>query len=806
MKTAKVMNITLHRLLFSAIVALGAGASYAQRDTINITDWQFSRSTLTPAKATAGEGEWKAVRLPHDFQVEQPWVAPGKDEKADNSDAAANVKSILSARGFKAMGTGWYRRTFTPDDSWKGRRLDLEFGGIMLVGDVYLNGKRVGGTEYGYVPFGIDISGDVKYGQENTIVVMADTRKPNNSRWYTGAGLYRDVKLIVTPKAIFFDRHPLYITTTGNNTVHVRATIANYGKDNNGKVTVRIADAQGNTVAESTTGIKYQRRKKVNEYQLKDIPLPNAHLWDTESPYLYSMTVTVEDGKGNVIDRADEQFGVRTIEFGPQFGFKLNGKKVLLKGIANHHTLGALGAAAYPRAIEKRIQMLKSFGYNHIRCSHNPYSDDLYRLADKYGMLVIDEAYDKWTTQYGGGRESWTKHWQYDVPEWVQRDRNHPSVILWSLGNELQQEANLPFGDWGVTPYRLLKTLVHRYDSTRLTTVAMHPRFRNWETDSLPCDLAMITDIQAYNYRYMYFPGDGRRFPWMTFYQSEANLSMMGPNFFEMNLDKVVGLAYWGMIDYVGESMGWPRKGWHNGVFDISLQPKPKAWLVKSMFSDEPTVHIGVVDGRQKDEEWNGVKFGSDDMSDHWNRTAGKSYTVYTYTNCDEVELLLNGKSLGKKQNTADAKTRDQIRWDKVPYEAGTLEAVARKGGKVVARHAIRTAGEPKKLVLTPDKPSWQADGIDLMHVRVTAVDKNGVVCPQVSDKLTFAVDGDAEIVAVDNGDITSDEPFVATSRSLFHGSALVILRAGTKGGKVTLTATDGKKKAVAKLSLTPAR
>lgn len=786
------------------LMTVGQLAS-AQRDTLNVVDWQFSRSQLTPSSATGGDGSWKSVRLPHDFLVEQPWVAPDKSERADNSDAAANVKSRLSARGFKEMGIGWYRYAFTPDNSWKGKRVSLEFGGVMLVGDVYLNGERVGGTEYGYVSFGVDMSDRLKYGQENVLVVKADTRNPNNSRWYTGAGLYRDVKFVVTPKSIYFDRHPLYITTSDNNTVHVRATIANHGKDNTGKVTVKIYDGNGNVVAESDNVLKYQRRKKSNEYQLKDISLPNAHLWNLDTPYLYNMVVTVADTQGNVIDRVSENFGVRTIEFGPSFGFKLNGKKVLLKGIANHHTLGALGAAAYPRAIEKRIQMLKSFGFNHIRCAHNPYSDDLYKLADKYGMLVIDEAYDKWTTQYAGGRESWLNHWQYDVSEWVQRNRNHPSVILWSLGNELQQEANLPYGDWGVTPYRLLKTLVQRYDSTRLTTVAMHPRFRNWETDSLPCDLAMVTDIQAYNYRYMYFPGDGKRFPWMTFYQSEANLSMMGPNYFEMDLDKVVGLAYWGMIDYVGESMGWPRKGWHNGVFDVSLQPKPKAWLVKSMFCDEPVVHIGVVDGKDKEEEWNGVKFGSDNMSDHWNRTVGKSYRIYTYTNCDEVELFLNGKSLGVKKNAKDdPKARNQIRWDNVPYETGSLKAVGRNTSAGLSKsevsHVIRTAGEPRKLVLTADKQAWKADGIDLMHVRVVAVDKNGVRCPQASDKLTFTVEGDAELVAVDNGDITSDEPFVCNKRSLYRGSALAILRAGNAGGKVRLTVTDGKRKATLKL------
>lgn len=785
----------LNILLLALLLLTDTAKASAQRDTINIIDWQFSRSELTPEEATAGRGEWKAVRLPHDFQVEQPWIAPDSSEKADNSDAAANVKSRLSARGFKEMGIGWYRRTLTPDPSWRQRRVMLEFGGIMLVGDVYLNGSRIGGSEYGYVPFGIDISKDLKYGQENVIVVKADTRNANNSRWYTGGGLFRNVSLMITPREIFFDRHPLFVTTSHNDTVHVTATIANYGKTKDGIVTARVLDANGKVVVVSKNDLKYFRRKKINEYKLNDIPLPNAHLWDTDTPYLYTMQVEIADTAGNIIDRASDRFGVRTIEFGPEFGFKLNGKKVILKGIANHHTLGALGAAAYPRAIEKRIQLLKSFGFNHIRCSHNPYSDDLYRLADKYGMLVVDEAYDKWLTQYAGGREPWINHWQYDIPEWVQRDRNHPSVILWSLGNELQTYPTLPFGDWGVTPYRLLRTLVKRYDPTRLTTVAMHPRGRNWETDSLPCDLAMITDIQAYNYRYMYFPGDGRRFPWMTFYQSEANLAMMGPNYFGMDLRKVIGLAYWGMIDYVGESFGWPEKGWRNGVFDMSLQPKPRAWLVKSMFTNEPTVHIGVVEGKDKTEEWNGVKVGSDDMTDHWNRTPGRYYTVYTFTNCDEVELRQNGKSLGIKHNTTDPSTRDQIRWNSIQYQPGTLEAIARIGGKVVARHSISTAGEPSRLILTPDKKYLTADGMDLMHVRVMAVDKKGIRCPQASAPLTFTVNGDAELIAVDNGDISSNEPFTGNRRSLYRGSALAILRAGTKGGKVSLTVTDGAHK-----------
>ncbi|BCS85058.1 beta-galactosidase [Prevotella herbatica] len=761
--------------------------AFAQRDTITIDSWQFSRSSLNAVDATQQHGTWKNVIIPHDFQIEQPWVAPSKEEHADNSDQAANVKSRLSARGFKEMGIGWYRKSFTPGKDWKGKRAMLEFGGIMLVGDVYLNGERIGGTEYGYIGFGIDITDKIKYGSENILVVKADTRKENNSRWYTGGGLFRTVKLILTDKQLYFSRHPLYITTKDNNTVNIKAEIFRFNKQKNGNVKVRILDAKGNLVAEKDNDVRFSQHSRDAEYKLEPIHISNANLWDIDSPYLYMAEVSVYDENGKITDKVTEQFGIRTIEFSPAFGFKLNGKKVMLKGIANHNSLGALGSAAYPRAIEKRIKLLKEFGFNHIRCSHNPYSEELYQLCDKYGILVVDEVYDKWLTQYSGGRESWSNHWQYDIPEWIERDRNHPSVILWSLGNELQTYPDLPFNDWGVTPYRLLKTLLNRYDSTRLTTVAMHPRGRNWETDSLPCDLAMITDIQAYNYRYMYFPGDGRRFPNMIFYQSEANMPMMGPNYYEMNLDKVVGLAYWGMIDYLGESLGWPKKGWDNGVFDISLEPKPQAYFLKSIFSDKPVVHIGIADSKDDAEMWNGVKFDGDRISDHWNRKPGNKYTVYTYTNADEVELYLNGRSLGIKKNSFDPKTRNKIKWTDVEYQKGTLEAVARTNGKIVARHKIETAGKPKELQLIPDVENWKADGNDLMHVRILAVDHKGLRSPMANSKLMFDVSSDADIIGVCNGDISSEELTVGNSRRLYNGSAMVILRSGKKSGKVKL-------------------
>ena len=755
----------------------------AQRSVENMNfQWQFAYDSLfTNAKT---------IDVPHDFQIEQPWVAPSADEKADNTDVAANIKSRLSARGFKEMGTGWYRKTITHTPTSNTRYL-LDFEGIMLTGDVYLNGQHIGGTDYGYVGFEIDVTNLLRKG-ENILVVKASTQNEKASRWYTGGGLFRNVSLVSTPADIYFERHPLYITTRDNRYVTVSADYTNRTRMKQTRMKVSIYDAEGNLVAETTAQRGRNPQSRTVNIKAQELEIANPKLWDLDTPYLYTCVAQLLKEDGSVADEYSEHFGIRTIEYGPDFGFKLNGKKVLLKGYANHHTLGALGAAAYPRAIEKRLLLMKQFGMNHIRTSHNPYSRQFIELCDKNGILVVDELYDKWTRQHTGSRVPFMNHFASDITEWVTRDRNSPSVVLWSLGNELQQDPNQPFNDFGVTCYKMMKTVLQRYDSTRLVTVAMHPRYRNWETDSLPCDLAMQTDIQAYNYRYMYFPGDGRRFPWMTFYQSEASTAAMGPNWFEMNLDKVIGLAYWGAIDYLGESQGWPAKGWAQGVFDISLNPKPKAYFMKSFFNDEPLVRLSVMEDKNAGVEWNGIITGTDRQSELWNRPEGSKANLVIYTNCDEVELLLNGKSLGRRENPKDAKSRNKITWNGIDYKKGKIEAVGYRQGKAVARHALETTGKAVKIVAEADNSQWQADGQDLQHIRLRAVDSKGRTVLTCQDELTFTVDGDARLVAVTNGDINSHELNATNHRQLWQGQAMVILRAGSAPSKITLT-TDSK-------------
>jgi len=777
--------------LILSLMSFAALTASAQRTTECLNfGWEFRLNN---------EGEWRTVNVPHDFQIEQPWVEPSPDERPDNTDVAANIKSRLSSRGFKEMGKGYYRYHLTPAAELKGKRLLLQFDGIMYTADVCLNGERIGGTNYGYVGFEIDVTDKLKTGQDNLIEVVADTREPGNSRWYTGGGLIRSVSLVSTPKDRYFGRHPLYITTRDNKLVSISAEFTNRTKDKATRIAIQILDPNGQEVYSNKANIARHRGTRHQEEPVAtDIEIANPKIWDIDTPYLYSVKAQLLAEDGTVADEACEQFGIRTVEMGPEFGLKLNGRKVLLKGYANHHTLGALGAANYPKAIEKRIRLMKQFGMNHIRTSHNPYSREFIQLCDKMGILVVDELYDKWTRQHTGGKVPFEELWQYDVPEWVKRDRNSPSVILWSLGNELQQDPNQPFNDFGVTIYKMMKTLVNRYDSTRLVTVAMHPRYRNWQTDSLPHDLAMITDVQAYNYRYMYFPGDGRRFPWMKFYQSEASISAMGPNFFEMNLDKVIGLAYWGAIDYLGESQGWPAKGWAQGVFDISLEPKPKAYFMRSFFKpEEPIVHIAVIDSKN-DVMWNGVQTGNDGLSDHWNREPGKEISLYTFTNADEVELRLNGKSLGRKSNPKnDPKHRNQIKWDGIKYADGKLLAIAYINGKDVAHHQIETAGKATKLSVLAEDTSWKADGTDLMHVRIEAIDSKGRRVPMAQDELKFSVEGDAQIVAVTNGDINSEELNATNHRRLYNGSAMVILRAGKTPSKITLKTSSAAFKTI---------
>ncbi len=744
------------------------------------------------------DSQWRTLDLPHDFQFEQPW-----DEECGG------------ARGFKPMCDGWYRKTFRAEEWWKGKEVVLDFGGIMYYSDVYVNGEPVASQEYGFCGFEVDISKFLNYGGDNVVAVYANTGKTNACRWYTGGGIFRDVWLkLQNPTHI--GRHGIFVTTpsVSDGEAEVEVQVDVYGfKRHNTLVRATVWDAEGYALAQTQDTMNQLTKHTHDELKLPVMTLTAPKLWDLDTPYLYTVDVEVF-ADSMLVDRQQETFGVRTLEWGTDFGFKLNGHKVFLKGIANHNDMGALGVAAFDKGVERQLRMMKAFGYNSIRCSHNPYSESLTRLCDKLGLLVVDELIDKWSDdEYWGGRVPFMQLWPELIEEWVTRDRNCPSVVLWSLGNELQTRdswSGYKTNDWGITTYNIFNQMVKRYDSTRLTTVAQFParaggirEEKEFKTYFAPPELGVATEVSSFNYQWDCYPHYFEYAPDMILFQSEAVTNQMQAPFYGMDRKRTVGLAYWGAIEYWGESNGWPKKGWNYSFFSHTLQPYPQAYLIKGAFEpDEPLVRIGIKTSEES-QDWNDVNVGQKTYTSFWNCKEGSNVDVTTFTNADEVELLVNGESLGRQRNdTTDVFKRGIITWDAVPYgKGGTLTAVAYNDGNEVARHQVETAGKAVALKMEAETPdSWRADGMDLQYINIYAVDSKGRQVPSFGEPMTVAVDGAATFYAMDNADHYTDDLFFdVTTKNMRQGYMQVILRSERdKPGKVTLTvSTPSLKKSI---------
>ncbi len=751
-------------------------------------DWRFHAGEAQGASAPDfDDSGWRKLDLPHDFQIEQPW-----DQSAGPS------------RGFKAMGTGWYRKAFKGDPAWKGKKVLLDFEGLMLHGDVWLNGHKVADIDYGYLGVEADISKALNYDGDNLVAVRASTGGTRQSRWYTGGGLFCDVHLLVK-EPVSIARNGVYITTPAVSEEMAEVAIqveldGISGKSFDVTISTAILAPDGSRLSHVSTPAPQGIRLVVVNVPLPLVRVAAPRLWSCETPHLYTAEITVlQDGR--VVDQVSEQFGIRSIEFSQQSGFKLNGRKLFLQGISNHHDLGALGAAVYDRAIERMFVKLKAFGFNHVRTSHNPYSKSFLRLADKHGILIVDELADKWSeNEYWAGQKPFSQLWYKILPEWVRRDRNHPSVILWSLGNELQVREDwggFPTGDWGVTTYKIMDTLLKRFDSTRKTTVAMFPARANatmrsapdFNTRLVPPELSLVTEVASFNYQYPAYQAYLQHAPHLIIYQSEAATSTLTGAFYGMDKEKMVGLAYWGAVEYWGESHGWPRKGWNFSYFSHTMEPYPQAYLVKAAFSDEPLVRIGVAEGAGETVEWNDVQVGKTPVSSHWNWPEGSQQNLFTYTNADEVELLVNGRSIGTRQNPrGDSQSRNIIYWKSVPYgSGGTITAVARSNGQEVARHALQTSGKAVALQIESEAPDWRAGGMDLHYLKIRAVDRQGRFVPLAQDEVTVDVSGAAQLLTLDNGDHSTNEVFTVRRTRLHNGFAQAILRSGRAPGVVNV-------------------
>ena len=763
-------------------------------------DWKFQLVTKENkgtnfAAPALDDSSWRILDLPHDFQFEQPWTKAGG-----------------GARGFKPMCEGWYRKSFQADPLWKGKRVVMDFGGIIYLGDVYLNGHKIASTDYGYVGIEADLTPYLHFDKENIVAVYASTGPKKGSRWYTGGGLFRDVYLQVQ-NPTHIARHGIYITTpevaSDKATVAVQVEVDGWQKHD---VLVRttVRNPEGKVVGSAHNTMPKHTHQTCTELKLPAIILKNPQLWSCNTPQLYSADVVVV-ADGMVVDSITEQFGIRKLEFSPEFGFKLNGEKIFLQGNANHHDLGALGAASYDRAIERMMLQLKAFGYNTIRCSHNPYSDSFARIADRVGMLIVDELTDKWSdNDYWGGRRPFTQIWSDLIIEWIKRDRNRPSIILWSLGNELQiREGWAGFkgiNDWGITTYRIFNQLVKRFDDSHLTTVAMFParagaitrHDKDFDSYLVPPELACATEIASFNYQSDKYAAYLQHKPDLILFQSEAETYKLLEPFYNMDKKRTVGIAYWGSAEYWGESNQWPKKGWNYSFFDHTMHPYPQAYLIKSAFMpDVPEVHIGVVDAADAESvSWNDVIVGRMTLNERWNYEPGSKQSLFTYTNAHSVELLVNGKSIGTQLNdTTKINLRNMIYWKDVPYgNGGSLEAIARdKNGNEVARHRIESAEKAVALKIEAETPTdWKADGMDLQYINVTAVDKKGHPVWTYNEPLTLQIEGSARLVALDNSDhYTSDLFNGITTKRMHQGRMQIILRSNREAGEVKLKVTS---------------
>ena len=734
---------------------------------------------------------WKAVDLPHDFQFDFPWD-----------------KSAGGARGFKPMGECWYRKSFTVPSEWQGKQVILDFDGLMYNGDVYVNGVKLYSADYGYVGFEVDMSKYLNYGQDNLVEVYSSTGPSKGSRWYTGGGLFRNVYLELRNQ-VHISRHGIYVTTPSvsaeSSEVSVQVEVSGW-QGHDVSIKAELFDPDGKTVGVAYGRMPEHTHQNVTEVKMESIQVRDARLWSPESPSLYKVEVSLYENR-ELLDTSADQFGIRSIEYSPDYGFKLNGQKVFLKGVSDHRDLGPLGAADFETAAERLMLQLKSFGFNAIRCSHNPYSDSFMRVADRVGMLVVDELIDKWSDDaYWGGRRNFTDIWPALISEWIKRDRNRASVVLWSLGNELQMREDLTgfrgMNDWGVTSYRVFDQVVKRWDRTRPTTVAMYPsrsgaitrHDADFNTHLCPPELSLVTEVASFNYQSARY-GDYRKYaPHLNILQSEAETSALLEPYLNMDREHSIGLCYWGAVEYWGESNAWPKKGWNYSFFDHCMQAYPQAYLIRSVFApDSPVVRIGVVDADlSESENWNDIQVGKQAMDESWNHPEGSILTLYTFSNAESVELIVNSRSLGIRQVPKDDPSQaNMIRWDKVPYgKGGYAEAIARDAdGKVVSRHRIETSRKAVRLLVEAETPSsWKADGMDLQYIWVTAVDSKGRRVWDYDGDLTVSLEGDATLFSMDNTDHYTDTLFYGVdSKPMHKGRMLIVLRSGRLPSPVRL-------------------
>ncbi len=822
----------MERLKHILIILFALSAtSLSAREVVNFNkDWKFClniEADNNPAAQEFDDSGWRTLDVPHD------WAIEGDFDEHNPSGTGG---------GALPGGIGWYRKTFKVSKKDKGQVFSIEFDGVYMNSSVYINGHLLGTRPYGYISFSYDLTPYINWKGENVIAVKVDNSDQPNSRWYSGCGIYRDVRIVKT-NPVHVAQWGTYINTeiTDQATiVNVEVTIENDSPDP-AEITVwsGIVDDKGKGVSMIAGHLVASNGKNTIQQQ---VHMTEPHLWSVDDPYMYTMLTEIRLN-GKTIDTYSTPFGIRTIEFRADSGFFLNGEHVRINGVCNHHDLGCLGAATNERAIERQLQILKEMGCNGIRCSHNPPSPILLDLCDRMGFLVMDEAFDMWRRRkterdYARFFDEW---YERDLTDLVVRDRNHPSIVLWSIGNEVLEQwsdakadtlsleqANLILnmghsedqlaqeGEMSVNSLitARLAEIIKKLDSTRPVTAGC-----NEPSPGNHLFRSGAIDVIGYNYHNQNVPSAPRLFPGKPFIITESVSALMTRGFYEMPSDKLMTRPVRWDRPYFNDTFScsaydnvrtpWGSHHEDNLIFlnsqpfvagqyiwtgfDYIGEPTPYGWPARSSY-------FGIVDlaGFPKDiyylyqSEWTDTPVLH--LFPHWNWEPGEQIDMWCYyNNADEVELYINGKSQGIRSKDSE---HLHVVWN-VTFEPGTVKVVARKNGVETASREIHTAGEPAQIRLTPDRSTIKNNGTDLSFVTVEILDKDGNLCPNADNLVQFEISGNGFIAGVDNGSPISLERFKDSKRKAFYGKCLVVLQNNGKKGTIKLDAvSEGLKRA----------
>jgi beta-galactosidase len=758
--------------------------------------WAFHLGDQPGAQETGfDDANWRKLNLPHDWSIEGSF---------SESHPAGTGGGALPG------GIGWYRKTFTLDEADEGKIFYIDFDGVYRNSEVWINGQQLGKRPNGYISFRYDLTPHLRYGDaQNVIAVKVDNSQQPNSRWYSGSGIYRNVWLTkVNP--VHVAHWGTYVTTPlvtdQSATVTVNTKLTNRSGQAGAVVLVNtVYDATGQEIARVRSEATPLSQEEQEFHQ--QLTVENPKLWSVAEPYLYKVLTEVEQD-GKLVDSYETPLGIRYFNFDAQKGFSLNGRPMKILGVCNHHDLGALGAAVNTRALERQLEILKEMGVNGIRTAHNPPAPELLDLCDSMGFIVMDEVFDMWKKPKS--KFDYSHHWEewheQDLRDFILRDRNHPSVFIWSIGNEIPEQ----WGAEGTPIAQELASIVKRLDNTRPITAGINEPYPHNSIYK-----AGVLDLVGFNYHHQDFAKFPQTFPGEKFIATETTSALATRGYYDMPADSIrrwpykwdelftegneeltvsaydnvstpwgstheetwkimkkhdflSGMFIWTGFDYLGEPTPyvWPARSSYFGVVDLAGFPKDSYYMYKSEWTSEPVLHI----------------------FPHWNWEPGKTVDVWAYyNNADEVELYLNGKSMGTKKKQGDDL---HVMW-RMPFQPGTLRAVSRKNGQEVLIREVKTAGTPARILLEADRSNIKANGKDLSFITVGIVDEDGNLVPVADNLVKFNVEGKAFIAGVDNGLQTSLEPFKANQRSAFNGLALVILQAQEEAGEVKLTATS---------------